>query len=71
MRLSIAVVGLLSAIAAPAAAFDLFPSSEQNHLGGDGDKIPGNSPIEHCDNSHSHDIIQIEKVDLTPNPPLA
>jgi len=49
------------------------------HLGGDSQdvlpnddlKIPGDSPLELCPKDHSDDIIQIESVDLLPNPPQA
>ncbi|KAK8148745.1 Phosphatidylglycerol/phosphatidylinositol transfer protein [Beauveria asiatica] len=34
-------------------------------------KIPGNSPLEFCDGDHSEDLITINNVDLTPNPPKA
>ncbi|KAM3508716.1 hypothetical protein MY10362_000997 [Beauveria mimosiformis] len=34
-------------------------------------KIPGNSPLELCDGDHSDDLIIINNVDLTPNPPKA
>ncbi|KAM3495314.1 hypothetical protein MY3957_001337 [Beauveria namnaoensis] len=50
-------LGLLSLCLAPAAALS--------------NKIPGNSPLELCDGDHSADLITINKVDLTPNPPKA
>ncbi|OAA41117.1 phosphatidylglycerol / phosphatidylinositol transfer protein [Beauveria brongniartii RCEF 3172] len=34
-------------------------------------KIPGDSPLELCDGDHSDDLITINNVDLTPNPPKA
>ncbi|KAI1386335.1 phosphatidylinositol/phosphatidylglycerol transfer protein [Hypoxylon trugodes] len=35
----------------------------------DVEKVPGDSPLEFCDTDHSNDIIKIESVDLSPNPP--
>ncbi|KAG0133371.1 putative phosphatidylglycerol/phosphatidylinositol transfer protein [Tuber indicum] len=34
------------------------------------DQIPGESPLRFCHEDHSGDIFTIEKVDLTPNPPI-
>lgn len=40
---------------------------------GDGDdlKVPGDSPLELCPGEHNTDLVTIEKVDLSPNPPKA
>ncbi|GAW10880.1 hypothetical protein ANO14919_002160 [Xylariales sp. No.14919] len=35
----------------------------------DAKKVPGDSPLQFCDTDHSRDTVQIEKVDLLPNPP--
>ncbi|KAH0534214.1 hypothetical protein FGG08_007190 [Glutinoglossum americanum] len=32
--------------------------------------IPGDSPMEHCRPSFEDDILTIERIDLTPNPPV-
>jgi len=34
-------------------------------------KVPGESPLRFCDGDRSQDIVHIEKVDLSPNPPMA
>lgn len=66
MRLSTAFT-ILSAAVAPAAA-SIF-----GDLRGRGDdlKVPGDSPLEYCKADHPNDVLTIESVDLSPNPPLA
>ncbi|KFG81973.1 phosphatidylglycerol [Metarhizium anisopliae] len=32
-------------------------------------KVPGESPLEFCNSNRDHDAVQIEKVDISPNPP--
>lgn len=34
-------------------------------------KVPGESPLEFCPNDHSQDVVTIDSVDLSPNPPEA
>jgi len=34
-------------------------------------KVPGDSPLEFCDADISSDLLTVEHVNLTPNPPLA
>lgn len=34
-------------------------------------KIPGISPLEHCSTEFAGDILTLEHVNLSPNPPLA
>ncbi|SPO05847.1 probable phosphatidylglycerol / phosphatidylinositol transfer protein [Cephalotrichum gorgonifer] len=64
MRLSTAIT-LLSAALAPVAA------SISNVRRGADLKVPGDSPIEYCSPDHADDILTIESIDLSPNPPLA
>ena len=75
MRLSSAIVGLLSLGVLPASALGRFSGHDQTTLLGDDDdknKIPGDSPLELCaDKPHEDDILQIKSVDLAPNPPQA
>jgi hypothetical protein len=35
------------------------------------EKVPGDSPLQFCDQDHSMDTVHIEQVDLVPNPPEA
>ncbi|EFY84185.1 phosphatidylglycerol / phosphatidylinositol transfer protein [Metarhizium acridum CQMa 102] len=32
-------------------------------------RVPGESPLEFCKSNRDHDAVQIEKVDISPNPP--
>ncbi|OAA37878.1 phosphatidylglycerol / phosphatidylinositol transfer protein [Metarhizium rileyi] len=34
-------------------------------------KVPGDSPLEFCNSDRDRDVVQIEKVDISPNPPKA
>lgn len=63
-----AAVALLSALVAPAAALSW---DKQSILGGDDLTIPGDSPLQLCDKDHDNDILTIEEIILTPNPPQA
>ncbi|KAI1196075.1 ml domain-containing protein [Nemania serpens] len=33
------------------------------------EKVPGDSPLQFCDKDHGKDTVQIDRVDLLPNPP--
>jgi hypothetical protein len=37
---------------------------------GDGAAVPGDNPLTFCKANHDDDLLVLEKVDLTPNPPL-
>ncbi|KAI1485294.1 ml domain-containing protein [Biscogniauxia mediterranea] len=68
MRFSTACVGALSAGLVSAGGWF---SSSQDVIANDAQKVPGDSPLVFCDSDHSKDIVTIESVDLTPNPPEA
>lgn len=71
MRLLPALVQL-SALAAASPQGIFARRDAQDVLPTDDDlKIPGESPLELCPKEHEVDIIQIESVDLLPNPPQA
>jgi hypothetical protein len=65
MRFVTACVAALSATGL-ASAGNWF---SQDATTGDVTKVPGDSPLEFCDSDHSKDIVTIDKVDLSPNPP--
>lgn len=60
-----------------ALAFGLSPASALNRFRRDQVSVtdnldvPGDSPLKYCDSDRSDDIISIESVDLSPNPPEA
>lgn len=70
MKFSTAL-GLVSLCLSPATALSIFNDKAGAALDDNDNKIPGNSPLEFCNGDHSDDLITIEKVDLSPNPPLA
>lgn len=70
MRLSATIIAFLTAGLTPAAGLSLF-GGDQEVIGNENLKIPGESPLELCDKSHKNDLIQIESVDMSPNPPEA
>lgn len=70
MKFSTAL-GLLSVCLSPAAALSFFDGKADASLTDGENKIPGESPLEYCVGDHSDDLITINKVDLTPNPPKA
>lgn len=67
MRFTTALVALLST----AHGLSLFRGDEAV-IADDENKIPGDSPLELCaGKEHKDDILTIERVDLSPNPPEA
>ncbi|KAG6007752.1 hypothetical protein E4U21_005591 [Claviceps maximensis] len=69
MRVSAAI---LSALVAPSAALGFWNLDAQKDVSSNGDlKIPGESPLEHCPNKKTEGYIEINRVDLLPNPPAA
>ncbi|KAI0965220.1 phosphatidylinositol transfer protein [Xylaria arbuscula] len=70
MRLfSVACIAALSAGNLVSAGSGWFGSSDVSV--NDGEKVPGDSPLQLCESDHGKDVIKIEKVDLLPNPPEA
>lgn len=67
MRLSAALI----ALAATTNALNVFRGDGQSRLAGDELDVPGQNPLKFCDADRSDDMIRIEEVVLTPNPPEA
>ncbi|KAG6034930.1 hypothetical protein E4U41_006294 [Claviceps citrina] len=69
MRVSAAI---LAALAAPSAALSLWSGDAQKGVSPNEDlKIPGQSPLEFCAGKKTDGYIEINSVDLSPNPPAA
>ncbi|TWU72866.1 Phosphatidylglycerol/phosphatidylinositol transfer protein [Metarhizium rileyi] len=69
MRFSVAV---LPALFAPSIALSLFNGNSQKAITADDDlKIPGQSPLQHCSEKEGDGYVEINSVDLVPNPPAA
>jgi len=69
MRFSSAILALAASLA-PASG-SLFARGNQAVITDDDLKIPGDSPLELCPKEHDKDIVTIQSVNLTPNPPQA
>lgn len=69
MRVSAAI---LSAIVAPCTALSLWSDDARRGVSPNEDlKIPGESPLKHCAGKKTDGYIEINSIDLTPNPPSA
>ena len=68
MRLSATVVALLTA---SANGLGLWQSDDQSVIIKDELDVPGESPLQFCEATRDQDLVVIEKVDLSPNPPEA
>jgi len=69
MRVSSTIIAFLTA---SASGLGLFRTEgDQSIIINDELDVPGQSPLKYCDASRGDDIIEIEKVDLVPNPPEA
>jgi len=69
MRFTTTVIAL--AAAASTSALNVFRTDGQSAALGDPLDVPGQNPLKYCDADRGDDIINIEKVTLTPNPPEA
>ncbi|GAP82662.1 putative phosphatidylglycerol phosphatidylinositol transfer protein [Rosellinia necatrix] len=65
--LSVACLAALSASNFVSAGSWFGPSDVSVN---DAQKVPGDSPLQFCDKEHEQDTVHIEKVDLSPNPPV-
>jgi hypothetical protein len=71
MKLSLGLITLLlsSLVASEGLSFS-FGVSGQKPLG-DGEAVPGDNPLTYCKAEHADDILILDHVNLTPNPPQA
>ena len=57
-------------LSATAQSLPFFGSSQSPIQTKEIKYVEGNNPLQYCQEDTSGDILQIESVDLTPNPPL-
>ncbi|KAK4165244.1 putative Phosphatidylglycerol/phosphatidylinositol transfer protein precursor [Cladorrhinum sp. PSN259] len=69
MRFSTTFIAL--AAATTTNALNVFRTDSQSVILGDPLEVPGQNPLKYCDADRGDDIIDLEKVTLTPNPPEA
>jgi hypothetical protein len=69
MKLSLSLITLLlsSLVASEGLSFSF---GSQKPLG-DGEAVPGNNPLSYCKAEHDDDLLVLDHVNLTPNPPEA
>lgn len=71
MKVSLSLITLLfSSTLVAAEGLSLFGNG-QKVLDDKGGPVPGNNPLTYCKAEHSSDILQLDHVNLTPNPPTA
>ncbi|QSZ33120.1 hypothetical protein DSL72_002706 [Monilinia vaccinii-corymbosi] len=61
---------LFSSTLVAAEGFSLFGNG-QKVLDNKGAAVPGSNPLTHCKADHSSDILKLDHVNLSPNPPTA
>lgn len=69
MRVHASLILAAAAAAVSAASRGLFSDAQQSLVAQDELVVPGNSPLKFCAADRSEDLVIIEQVDLTPNPP--
>jgi hypothetical protein len=69
MKFSLALTSLFLSSFVSAAGVSFF-SNGQKVLEDKGEAIPGDNPLIHCKKEHSENILVLDHVNLTPNPPV-
>jgi len=69
MKLSISIFSLVLSTIVSSSSLPFSLGGAQKTLG-DGEAVPGNNPLKFCKKDHGDDLLVLEKVDLTPNPPV-
>jgi hypothetical protein len=69
MKFSASILPLLLSPLVAADGLSFRFGSTQKALG-DGEAVPGNNPLKFCKKDHDDDLLVLEKVNLTPNPPV-
>jgi len=69
MKFSTSLVTLLLSTIVASEGLSFFGGSQ--HVLDDSVAVPGESPLEFCQATHDDDILIIQHVNLTPNPPSA
>ncbi|KAH6673729.1 ML domain-containing protein [Halenospora varia] len=70
MKFSVTLASLFLSTLVASEGLSFFGGG-QKVLDDKGGAVPGDNPLTHCKADHSSDILNLEKVDLTPNPPHA
>jgi len=70
MKFSISILTLLFSTLVASDGFSFLSGNQKALLGDSGPAVPGDNPLNYCKKKHDNDILVIEQVNLTPNPPL-
>ena len=68
MKFTLSILTLL--LSTIVAADGLSVLGSQGALGDD-DAVPGDNPLKYCREDHQDDLLVLQEVNLTPNPPVA
>jgi hypothetical protein len=68
MKLSLPLLTLALSACSVSASISLFGGQK---VLGDGEPVKGDNPLSYCQASHADDILVLDHVNLTPNPPEA
>jgi hypothetical protein len=68
MKVSVALISLLLSSFVAADRLSFFGGG-QKVLDDKGEAVPGKNPLVHCKADHTSEILVLDHVDLTPNPP--
>jgi len=69
MKLSISIFSLVLSAIVSSSSLPFSLGGAQKTLG-DGEPVPGDNPLKFCKKDHGDDLLVLEKVDLSPNPPV-
>jgi hypothetical protein len=67
MRLSLSLVSLLFSTLVASEGLSLFGGQK---VLGDGAAVPGENPLTYCKAEHADDLLILDHINLTPNPPV-
>jgi hypothetical protein len=68
MKFSTSILALILSTLVASDSLSFFGGGQKAL--GDGEAVPGDNPLAYCRKDHDDDILVLEKVNLTPNPPL-
>ncbi|TVY29477.1 Phosphatidylglycerol/phosphatidylinositol transfer protein [Lachnellula hyalina] len=69
MKFSLAILSLFLSTLVASVDLSFFPGG-QKVLDDKGEAVPGENPLTFCKADHGDDILELEHINLTPNPPL-
>ncbi|KAG0649358.1 Phosphatidylglycerol phosphatidylinositol transfer [Hyphodiscus hymeniophilus] len=68
MKITLSILTLLLSTLVASDGLSFFGGAQKAL--GDGAAVPGDNPLTYCKKDHDDDLLVLEKVNLTPNPPV-